>query len=215
MKKIILILFLFLLCIACYIIYHKTKSNKLYITSLGDSLATYQYINNNVKKYNVDFTDKDMHINDLLNILKYQYKKDTTSHVHQNLKKSDIVIISVGMNDIYYKLNNDTKEIYTFINNIINNYEEIFKEINKYDYKQVYVLGYYNITNQNNDLFNYANYKLKKIAKNYNYIYLDLNTYFYNNQQYLKKETNFYPNKEGFEQITNLIVEKLKKYDII
>ena len=78
------------------------------------------------------------------------------------------------MNDIYYKINNDTKNIYTYINNIINNMEILLEEINQYNYKKVIVLGYYNITNKHNDLFTYLNYKMKRITNKYNYEYLDL-----------------------------------------
>ena len=216
MKKIILILFLFLLGVACYFIYHKTQTDKLYITSIGDSLATYKYINSSkIKNYNIEFTNNDLKINDLLHMLKSSYEDDITPTIHQTLKKSDIIILSIGINDIYYKLNDNTKEIYTYLNNIINTYEEIFKEINKYNYQKVFVLGYYNITNDNNDLFNYINYKLAKLSENNTYTYLDLNKIIYNNPQYFKKTTNYHLNELGFKQISTLIVENLKKYDII
>ena len=119
------------------------------------------------------------------------------------------------MNDIYYKLDNNPKEIYTFLNNMLNNYEEILKEINKYNYKQVFILGYYNITNENNDIFNYINYKLEKISSNYKYTCIDLNKTINKNPKYLLKQNKYYLNEEGFKQISNLIVENLKKYDII
>lgn len=216
MKKIILILFLFLLCISCYLIYNKTKKNKLYITAIGDNLTTYKYIKDNkVKTYNTKFTNNDLRINDLLNIIKYNHQNNLTPEIHQTLKKSDIIIISIGMNDIYYKLDNNPKEIYTFLNNMLNNYEEILKEINKYNYKQVFILGYYNITNENNDIFNYINYKLEKISSNYKYTCIDLNKTINKNPKYLLKQNKYYLNEEGFKQISNLIVENLKKYDII
>ena len=216
MKKIIIILFLFLLCIACYFIYYKNRKDTLYITSLGDELAAYKYINTpKIKKYNLEFTSNDLKINDLLNMLKSNYENDITPKLHQTLKKSDIIILSIGLNDIYYKLNDNTKEIYTYLNNIINTYEEILKEISKYNYQKVFVLGYYNITNNNNDLFNYINYKLQKMSQEYNYIYLDLNKIIYNNSVYFKKNNNYRLNELGFKQISNIIVEKLKKYDII
>ena len=213
MKKIILILFLFLLCLACYLIYQNTKQNKIYLTAIGDELATYKYVDNYPKiKYNQKFTQTDLKTNDLLYILKYNEEKDT---LHQTLKKSDIIVISIGLNDIYYKLNDNTKEIYTYLNSIIDTYEEILKEINKYSYQKVFVLGYYNITNENNDLFNYINYKLNKITNNYSYTYIDLNTTIGNNPKYYQKEHNYRLNKLGFKQISSLIVENLKKYDII
>ena len=217
MKKIIIILFLFLLCYTCYYIYNITERNTLNITSIGDSISIDTYLKNNpiVGNYNTDFTNKDNHINDLLNIIKYnkEINKDNKDiSIHQILKKSDIIILSIGMNDIYYKLNNDHKEIYTYLNNIILNYEELLKEINKYDYKEVFILGYYNITNKQNDIFSYINYKLKKLTNNYNYTYIDLNSILYNNEKYLQNNNNYYLNNDGINQIHQIIVEKLKKY---
>ena len=134
-----------------------------------------------------------------------------TESIHKLLKESDIVIISIGMNDIYYKLNDNTKEIYSYVNDIINNYNIILKEISKYDNKYVFILGYYNITNKNNDIFTYVNYKLKNIVNNYHYTYLDLNKILYNNKNYYQKSNVFYLNNAGYEQIYKLIVENLKK----
>ena len=215
MKKIILILFLFFLLYACYIIYNLTEDKNKSITLIGDNIANNPYINNieNISVNN-DFINKDYHINDLLTIIKYNQDLDIdnkTESIHQILKKSDIVILSIGMNDLYYKLNDNTKEIYTYLNSMINNYELIIKEISRYDYKQVYILGYYNITNNNNDIFTYINYKLSSIAKNYNYTFIDTNKILNNKQEYYKKETNFNLNNKGYYQIFNILVENLKK----
>lgn len=215
MKKIILILFLFFLLYACYIIYNLTEDKNKSITLIGDNIANNPYINNieNISVNN-DFINKDYHINDLLNIIKYNQELDIdnkTESIHQILKKSDIVILSIGMNDLYYKLNDNTKEIYTYLNSMINNYELIIKEISRYDYKQVYILGYYNITNNNNDIFTYINYKLSSIAKNYNYTFIDTNKILNNKQEYYKKDTNFNLNNKGYYQIFNILVENLKK----
>ena len=97
------------------------------------------------------------------------------------MKNTDILILSIGMNDIYSKLNNDTKDIYKYINNMVNNMEILLDEINQYSYKQVIVIGYYNITNKHNDLFTYLNYKMKRITNKYNYEYLELNNILKNN----------------------------------
>ena len=115
------------------------------------------------------------------------------------------------MNDIYYKLNDNSKEIYSYLNNILNSYEEILNEISKYDYKAVYILNYYNTSNKYNDLFVYTNYKLNKIANNYHYNYLDIAKILNNRSEFYKKNTNFALNDAGYRQIYKLIVENLKK----
>ena len=215
MKKIILILFLFLICIICYLIYNTTKTNKLYILSLGDTISDNNNFNNKEYTYNNMFTNIDYRIIDILNIIKYNQEltiNEKNISIHQLLKKTDILIISIGMNDLYYKLNNDEREIYTYMNNMINNYEDLLKEISKYDYKQVFILGYYNITNDKNDLFTYINYKLKKLTNSYNYTYLDTSSILNNNKKYYKNIDNYYLNQEGIKRIYNLIVENLKNY---
>ena len=216
MKKIILILFLFFLLYACYYVYNITEDNNLNVTLIGDQISDNPYLKNisNINDINRDFINNDYHITDLLNIIKYNQeleKDNKTESIHKLLKESDIIILSIGMNDIYYKLNDNTKEIYSYLNSIIYNYEELLKEISKYDYKHVYILGYYNITNKNNDIFTYINYKLNNITKNYHYTYLDLNKILYNNEKYYQKSNSFYLNNAGYEQIYKLIVEKLKK----
>lgn len=217
MKKIIIILFLFLISFSCYYIYKVTERKTLNIISIGDNIALDNYLTNNKKigLYNIDFINNDNNITNLLDTIKYNkeiIKEDKTISIHQILKKSDIVIISIGMNDIYYKLNSDNKEIYTYLNNIIYNYEEILKEINKYDYKEVFILGYYNITNKKNDIFSYINYKLSKLSNKYNYTFIDLNNIFYNNPKYLLKKDNFRLNNKGIKEINKILVEKIKKY---
>lgn len=215
MKKIIIILFLFLSCYICYYIYSITEDNKKYFLLVGDNIANNPYLKeqSKISIINTDFINKDYRIIDILNIIKYNQEitinKKSVS-IHQLLKKSDVIIISIGMNDIYYKLNDNTKEIYTYLNNVVNNYELILKEINRYKHKEVIVLGYYNITNKNNDLYTYTNYKIKRITNNYNYTFIDLNKIIHNNPKYLKKTNNFYLNNEGYKQINKLIVENLK-----
>ena len=214
MKKIILILFLFLLCYTCYYIYNITEDKNLDIVAIGDDIASNPYLKKETNTFNTDFINKNYRINDLLNIIKYNEEitiNDKEISIHQKLKKADILIISIGMNDIYYKLNDNPKEIYTYLNNVLNDYEEILNEISKYDYKAVYILNYYNTSNKYNDLFTYINYKLNKIASNYNYIYLDIAKILNNKPEYYQKNGDFALNDKGYRQIFEFIVENLKK----
>ena len=203
MKKIILALFLFFLCLACYFIYKLTDKKELKITAIGDSTA-------NVEGTNNIFINKDYRLVDLINVIKYNEEKNSIS-IHQILNNTDILIIAIGMNDIYYKIDTEPKEIYTYLNNFISRYDVLLKEINKYNYKKVYVLGYYNIYNYKNDIFTYVNYKLNRLANSYNYVYLDLNKILYNNPKYYENNGKYYLNNEGYRQILKLIVEKSKK----
>ena len=212
MKKIILILFLFL---SCYLIYNLTEDKNLSYLVIGDTIADNPYIENTVKEYNNNYINEEYRIIDLINILKYNQEitinKNKVS-IHRLLKNADILIISIGMNDIYYKLNSDTKNIYTYLNDMINNMKVLLSQIDKYNYEKVLVLGYYNNKNENNDIFTYLNYKMKAVIQDYNYEYIELNNNLQNNPNFYQKNTNFYLNKEGYNEINKIIVEKLKKY---
>ena len=207
MKKIILILFLFLIC---YLIYISTEKKELSYVVIGDLIADINY-NNQYKNYNNDYINENYRLIDLINIINYNKELNNIS-IHRVLKNADILIVSIGMNDIYYKLNIDTINIYTYLNDMLNNLDILLKEINKYQYKKVFILGYYNIYNKNNDLFTYINYKIKKLIKNYQYEYIELNNILKNNPQLYKKDNNFNLNIEGYREINKIIVEKLKKY---
>ena len=211
MKKIILVLFLFL---SCYLIYNFTEDKALSYLAIGDNIADNPYLKNNkiITKYNNDYIDEDYRIIDLINIIKYNETTDKDISIHRLLKNSDILILSIGMNDIYYKLNLDTINIYTYINDMVKNMETLLSEINKYNYEKVFILGYYNITNQNTDIFTYVNYKIKKISEYYNYEYIELNNVLKNNPKFYQKSTNFNLNDQGYNEINKIIVEKLKKY---
>ena len=62
------------------------------------------------------------------------------------------------------------------------------------------------------NLFTYLNYKMKKITNKYNYEYLELNNILKNNPNLLEKNNNFELNDHGYNEISKIIVEKLKKY---
>lgn len=200
----------------CYLIYELTDNDNLTCLVIGDSIADNIYLRENKKinNYNNQFISKDYRMIDLLHIIKYNeeinYQNKTIS-IHQLLKQSDIVIISIGMNDIYAKLEDDPKNMYTYLNEMVNNMELILDEISRYKNAKIIVLGYYNIFDKKNDLFTYINYKIKRITEKHDYIYIDTNKNLNNNQKYLLKNNQFYLNDHGYQEINELIVEKLEK----
>ncbi|MBQ8193331.1 MAG: SGNH/GDSL hydrolase family protein [Bacilli bacterium] len=224
MKKVFFILVLFL---SCYFIYNKTIDKKLYYLTIGDALSkgineygvvSYGYndyvkdylkTNNRLKEYNKIFTDSDYWIRDIVNILSYNQKKGNNS-LNRLIKKADIITISLGMNEIYYKIEKNNENIYTYIDNMINDYSKILGYISNFHHDKVYILGYYNAYGKNNDIFNYANHKLKEITKKNNFIYVDLSNIFDNNPNYFPRKDNFIPNIKGYEKISQIIVENLQ-----
>ena len=214
MKKIILVLFLFL---SCYIIYNLTEDKSISCLVIGDHIADNPYIKDNdlIFEYNNQYINKDHRLIDLINIIKYNEEiKENNKNIsiHRLLKTTDILIISIGMNDIYYKLNDNTKNIYTYMNDMVNNMEILLDQISNYNYQKVIILGYYNTTNKHNDLFTYLNYKMKRITSKYEYTYLELNDILKNNPKYLENNNTFTLNNLGYEEISKIIVENLKKY---
>ncbi len=230
MKKIISILILFL---SCYFIYNLTIDNELFYLSIGDGIAkgitdegnvsVYNYTDsiknyltskNKLKGFNNSFVDKDYRITDLLRIIKYKEEIVVNNdHVSINelLKKADIVTISLGMNELYYKILVDNNNIYSYIDGMLSDMELLLKEVDRYNHKKVIVLGYYNTTNNNNDIFNYVNYKLKNIVEKRGFEFIDIDKII-NNNNYFTNNTNFYLNNEGYQKISQIIVEKINKY---
>ena len=129
MKKVFLILILFL---SCYFIYNKTVSNKLYYLTIGDSLSkgtneygvvSYGYNeyvidylkrNNLLEDYNKTFTNNDYRIIDVIKALEYNEKKDIYS-LNRLIIKAVIITISLCINDIYF-------DYYFLIYNIFHSY---------------------------------------------------------------------------------------------
>lgn len=224
MKKVFLVLILFL---SCYFIYNKTTDNKVYYLTIGDSLSkgtneygvvSYGYNdyvkdylnqNKNLEGFNKTFTDNDYRIIDILKTLEYNETKDGYS-LNRLIKKADIITISLGMNEIYYKLEKNNENIYTYIDNMLNNYDKLLTYINKFHHDKVFILGFYNTLGEYDDIFSYANYKLKEICQKNSYIYVDLSTIFSNNPNYFPKKDSFIPNSKGYEKISQIIVENLK-----
>ena len=224
MKKVFLILILF---ISCYFIYNYTEEKKINYLTIGDGISksineynvvSYGYNEyvkeylkqkNKLKNFNKTFTNEDYRIIDILKSIEYNEKKNNYS-LNRLIKQADIITISLGMNEIYYKLEKDNHGIYTYIENMLNNYDKLLTYINKFHHNKVFVLGYYNIQGNNNDIFNYANHKLKEICNNHNFIYIELDNIFTNNPKYFSKKDSFIPNNKGYEKISQIIVENLE-----
>lgn len=224
MKKVVIIL---LLCLSCYFIYHQTINKKVYYVTIGDALSqgmseygviSYGYSdyvrdylkeNHLLEGYNKTFTSSDYRIIDIVKALEYNEKKDSYS-LNRLIKKADIITISLGMNELYYKLSSTNSSIYTYIDSMINNYNRILNYINNFNHEKVYVLGYYNTSSSNDDIITYANYKLQEICSQNNFTYVNLSNILNNNPTYLSKDKYYIPNRKGYEKISQIIVENLK-----
>ena len=222
MKKIIFTIILFL---SCYLIYSLTNNNNLNYLTLGDSLSKgvtpyfangYRYSNyivdylkknNKLNSYNDNFTSADYRITDLINMININYESNNQT-INQAIHSADIITISVGMQELYYKINTNDTNIYTYIDKMLEDTEHLFTLIRKNNNKRIYMLGYYNTKNTNQDLFNYANIKLKEIWKKHKITYIDTQSIFYKNTTYFENPNSFNPNLQGYYKIYEKIVEK-------
>ena len=222
MKKIIFTIILFL---SCYLIYTLTNNNNLNYVTLGDSLSKgvtpyfangygysnyivdYLKKNNKLNSYNDDFTSIDYRITDLINLISINYETNNQT-INQAIHSADIITISVGMQELYYKTNTNDTNIYTYIDKMLEDTEELFTLIRKNNNKKIYMLGYYNTKNTNQDLFNYANIKLKEICQKNKITYIDTQSIFYKNTTYFENPNSFNPNLQGYYKIYEKIIEK-------
>lgn len=218
MKKII---FTSLVVLITFFIYFFNRSEETFYVSLGDQLSyginNFNTVNNsyssNIKEYYkkklykyVNYSNyDDYRVMDLTNDI--NYNKNITyegkEYSLQNLLiKANLIILSIGMNDLIYKSKYDTNN-YEYTDTLLNDIENLFILIRKYNKDEIYFLSFYNVIN-NQDLIEYANEKLKIICKKNKIKFVDislLNKYIIN---------GIYPTNEGYTYITNSILNFTK-----
>lgn len=228
-------------------IFFITRDKSIYYLSLGDSLAAGQtpynsieesygdyiadYIKekNKLKFYTKSFSKSGYRSIDLLNDLKnnkeikVQNKKVSIKHA---LIKADIVTLSIGSNDLFYKLNIGTSfdlgvddNIYDYIDESINDVDKLLYELRIACKEQILVLGFYNpFTNFSEELSNsiepfikYANKKMEKLVNKYDMTFVDLHDDFRKNPSYLPSKLEIHPTKQGYKAISNNIINLIDK----
>ena len=234
MQKLIKLAVLILSVPIIFIIYRETNKNYINITVLGDGLSqginSYEQIvygygdyikdyykkNSLLKNYSKEFTKKDMSI-EMLNSyilinkkMNLNNKKDNIRHI---LSESSVIIMSIGLNDLIYKITLSNKKIST-INTIVeetyNDLENLINEINKYNNNPIYIVGYYESKLLDYKM-NYAITKYNNLLKNNkNITYIDTNTYL-KDSKYLENPNSYYPNTEGYRTISSKIISKIGK----
>lgn len=227
-KKIILVLII--LTVILFFSFPNFYKHKINYTILGDKqLFTNNIISKNfsdliydelIKKdkiiYNKDFINNDVRIIDIINDIN-DNKKINNISIKKLLKDSDILIINVGNNELYYKLSkydnneNNNKEIYTYLDNILKDYKQLLNLIEKYNDKKIFMIGVFNDTNNiNNDIFyNYINKHLENYTKNTNIIFINE---IGNNKEYITKTKPIYITNKGNLAIFNKIYSKISNF---
>ena len=195
LKK-LLILIIFIIP-TIYIIYIFNNKNNMNYTALGDGYAQginsygiedYGYSDylkdhfieiNKLKNYNKNFTNKNMTINSLYNDI-ISNKHINNTNIRQLLRNTDILTLSIGINDLLFKQSIEELNNINF-KEIKSQYNLLITEIKKYYYNDIYIIGYYpniKVNRKNID-------KLNQILKsNRKVIYIDTTFITKNNNKY-------------------------------
>lgn len=180
MKKIILVFSIFFLV---FFIYYFNMDKKIYIFSLGDYFVLgdngniYQsylddYYGKKIEDNVIFGNNGDYRIIDLINDIKnnrefkYNGKKYTLNNC---LVKADLIIISIGINDLRFNSSNNN---YDYIDEVLNDLIDLLSLIRKYSKEKVFIFNYFDV--YNNVLNNYVNKKLKNIVKKFNIEIIDI-----------------------------------------
>lgn len=205
--------------------------NKTIASSYGDYVAEYLKDHEKLEFYTKSFAKSGYRSVDLLNDLKnnkeikIKGKKLTIKHA---LIKADLVTVSIGASDLFYKLNlnnefdiNGVDDIYTYADEALSDIDKLLHELRKACKEQIMVLGFYNpftnfsanLANTAEPVISYANAKLEDLVSKYDMTFVDLHNTFLANDNYLPSKLEIYPNKSGYraiaKNIINLIDEKI------
>ena len=231
MKKILISSIVVLLI---FVIYLTMIDKKVYYLTLGDELSVstdevvsfsdkvVRYLNDNEKLeiFVNDYAKDNYYIKDVISDIKENKK---VNHENKNISiknaliKSDLLTISIGMNDITSKINikninlsSNYSFLYNDIDKIVVDLDEMLKLVRSYCKEDIILLGlYYPFNIQNQELVNiflYGNNKFKEVTDKYNVRYIDIYNIFLEDDKYLSKNNGLYPSQTGFNTIAEQIV---------
>lgn len=224
-------------------IFFITRDKKVYYLSLGDSLAAGQTPYNTIEKsygdyvaeylkdkeilefYTKDFSKSGYRSIDLLNDLrsnkelKVNGKKITLKN---SLIKADLVTLSIGANDLFYKLNigtefdlNEFDDMYTYVDECILDIDKLLYELRRSCKEQIMVFGFYNpFTNFSSALATtvepiivYANGKMENLVRKYDMTYVNIHDTFLANDDYLPDKLEIHPTDKGYRAMSKKVIK--------
>lgn len=235
MKKILISAIVIL---SVFLIYLCNMDKKVYYLALGDSLAYGEGPNNKkikgysdyvkdyltqknlLETYIPNFAEKGQRTYDLINLIndnkKITINKKNIS-IQNALIKADLVTLSIGANDILNKIDTNSynkNQIYNYIDELTKDLNKLLKLMREYCKEDIILVGYYNPyyieDNTTTEIFNYLNKKYKEIAKEYNVKYIEIDTIFKENPNFLSPN-DIHPTKEGYKAISGEIIGQINK----
>lgn len=229
-KKHIKFLVLILTCILVYAIYNDNPPKVNYI-SLGDGFAeginSYNakdygynmYLRDYLKKnqklhtYYQNFSYQECTIRDIYKDILINKKDQNGVNLKQALRDSNLLTISVGLNDLFYEnrintqlTESEQKQILKKINQDLN---QMYQTIRKYYKFDIYVIGYYNFFPHNSvekRMLEALNKELEELSTKKRVKYINVDNL---NNNYLENPNSFYPNSQGYQKIYQQILKDL------
>jgi lysophospholipase L1-like esterase len=246
MKKAIILLLIIGLPILIYLM---TIDRKVYYIALGDSLAAGQnpygsisygytdYVADYLRgKHKLEFYTKKFAVSgyrttDLINDIASNKKVLTTDGevtIKHALAKADVVTISIGANDLFYKLGINSLDIayYSeadlkkYVDEVLTDVESLIVQVKKYCKEDIILIGYYNplwhmkksYAKEIDPVFVYANNKLVDICKKNGLYYVDILKLFEQNNNYLPNPLDIHPSNEGYSAISKKVIDMIDEH---
>lgn len=225
-------------CLSIYFIYNYSgEQNKITYITLGDGYAeglnsyqqtSYGYSDylkdyyeerDELKFYYDGYTNKEMTLKDLKKDIELNRReKDGHTSIKEALRESNLLTMSVGLNDIRHKLSecdqitqNDEKRIEKEITNQV---EETIKEIRKYYKYDIYIIEYPNLYPQNSverRLLTKLNNKYKSLSKEKHTVFVENSEIEKNREKYVENSKTIYLNSFGYKKIFENIKANIEK----
>ncbi len=208
------VLFLAFVFLMVFVIYLTTLDRKVYYLNLGDEVALtednygqwirdYLKFKGKLEKYVSEFSEEDYRTTDLIRDIEENRKVFSNKNniaLKNALIKADLVTLSIGSNDIYYKITTASpKESYEYIDQVLVDLENLLELMREYCKEDIIMINYYNVyQEQYNEIFDYMNDKLDDLANVYEIQIVDITDIMYGNTM-----ENRLPSSEQYEQIYN------------
>ena len=173
--------------------------------SYNDYLKDYYEKNSILKEYITEFSNAEETTETLILKLQNNYTLESTGlSITQAISKAKILTVSIGMNELSHKMEIETEEIETYLNNI----EKILKLLRIYNKKEIFLTSIYETSFLNNTKVTEINNRLKQLCDTYQVHFIDI-TDILKNKEYIFNNTSFYFNYRGHRYISEEILKHL------